>query len=743
MYTLCIAEKPSVATDLGKVLGATRRNDGYLEGNGYLLTWALGHLVEFAEPEEYGYTPQKDIWANKENALNELPILPDKFKTNVIADKKQQFENIEKLMNRDDVDLIIDCGDMGPEGHYLQWLIREQVHCGKPVKRFCAASLTDGAIQKALNNLRDIKDFERIIEGEYCKHKADWVLGMSMSRCFSLKYGGRIDVGRVMSPTLYFVVKRYLDAQNFKPVEFYQIKADLKENFSVFLKEFSIGVGGAAAADFDTAWRLINKDAANRIVLDLQTEPNAFIKSIETKLRAVDRPQLYDITELQRDGNRVYNYGAADVLAAAQSLYELKILSYPRTDSRYLTSDLKEVLEQRIADLQTLEPYKQAAGIVLNQKAGLNIDGKIIDDGKVTDHYALIVTENIKSFDMGRLNETEKNILHLVISRMITAVAQKYVYEETTVEVICCGGRYILTANGKKPVQQGYKQVAVMLTGTEAPADNTAADKNEEQTFPNTSSGQAVHITNAVTVVKQTTAPKLHTEATLLTAMENAGTTLENGEVLKGRGIGTQATRAAIIQKLFDLGYIANKTAKKISYIEPTRLGINYIRVLPQELYSPKITADWETRIAAIVDGGNTSEQFMSEFQGFLDRMLREAKETNVEGVSFSNRESIGACPFCKDGDVLMAKGKSEKTGKEIDVYYCSLKCGFSLYQDSGGFFNNTERLLKQNQVKQLIENGRVTARTKYKDGAGKEKNGKFELMKSDKGKAYVRLVNK
>jgi len=244
-------------------------------------------------------------------------------------------------------------------------------------------------------------------------------------------------------------------------------------------------------------------------------------------------------------------------------------------------------------------------------------------------------------------------------------------------------------------------------------------------------------------VVKQTAAPKLHTEATLLTAMENAGAQLENGRVLKGKGIGTQATRAAIIQRLFDLGYMAAKTAKKNSYIEPTKLGINYIKVLPQELYSPKITADWETKISAIVEGENTAEQFMSDFQEFINAMLKSAMEINVEGVSFSfsNRESIAACPFCKHGEVISVKGKSEKTDKEIEIYFCSLKCGFSLYQDSSGFFSNTGRLLLKKQVKQLIENGSITAQTKYKDGAGKEKNGKFELFKSEKGKAYVRLV--
>jgi len=777
MYKLCVAEKPSVAVEIGKVIGAAHRNDGYLDGKDFLVTWALGHLIEFAEPEEYGYIPQNEIWQDKENALSELPILPAQFKTRVVEGKKKQFEIIRQLMNRDDVELIIDCGDMGPEGHYLQWLIRSQVNCGKPVMRFCATSLTDEAIRNAMGKLRRIEEFGKIIEGEYCKHKADWSLGISMSRFFSLKYNGRIDVGRVMSPTLYFVVKRYLDLQNFKPQAYYQIKAGLEEGFSVFLKCLPAGVPGVSQTgipgvsttgipgvsttgipgvsttgipdvsttdipsvstmDVDAEGRLINQKAADLIAVTIATNPEAVIGNIETNRRAADRPQLYDITELQRDGNRIYGYSAADVLAAAQNLYERKILSYPRTDSRYLTSDLKDVLRQRILDIQTLDKYRDAAGSVLQQQTGLNIDRKIIDNDKVTDHHALIVTEMVKGCDFDKLGEIERNILHLVISRMIVAMAQKYVYGETAISVSCCYGRYILTAKGKKTIQKGYKHVIGLLMGDDGISD-ASEETDEEQTFPNISIGQAVHISNAVTVTKHTAAPKLHTEATLLTAMENAGTQIENGTVLKGKGIGTQATRAEIIKKLFDIGYVVNKPSKKIKYIEPTKLGINCIRVLPQELYSPKITADWETRIAAIVEGNSTPDQFMGDFERFINDMIRVSRNASVEGVSFSNRESVGVCPFCGKGEVYTAKGKSDKANMEVDVYFCSLKCGFSLYSDANGFFNHTDRTLKKTQVIHLINKETIKAKTKHKD-----KYGIFELLKNERGKAYIRLIDK
>jgi len=320
---------------------------------------------------------------------------------------------------------------------------------------------------------------------------------------------------------------------------------------------------------------------------------------------------------------------------------------------------------------------------------------------------------------------------------MIVALSQKYVYDETTVEVSCCGGQYILTAKGKKPIQQGYKHTLGLLMGGETDTD-ASAEADDEQSFPNITAGQPVRVINAVTITKYTAAPKLHTEATLLTAMENAGTQIENGTILKGKGIGTQATRAGIIKKLFDLGYMINKPANKTNYIEPTKLGINYIKVLPQELYSPKITADWETRIAAIVEGNGTSGEFMSDFESFINDMVKQGKNSNVEGVSFSSRESVGTCPFCGNGEVYTAKAKSEKTNNDVDVYYCSLKCGFSLYSDNAGFFNNTERTLKKTQVIQLINKEGIKAKTKYKD-----KYGYFELQKKDDGKAYVRLIGK
>jgi len=738
MYKLCITEKPDVAVEIGNEIGATHWNEGYLDGNDYLVTWAPGHLIEFAKPEDYGYLPLKDIWRDKEKTLSELPIFPAEFKTCITEDKTNQFEIIRQLMNRDDVELIIDCCDVDPESYYQQWLIRCKTNCNKPVMRFTATSLTGEDIRNAMTKLRHIGELEKIIEGEYCKQKSDWALKISLSRCLSLKYNALIDVGRLTSPTLYFVVKRYLDVLNFQPQAYYRINARLSEGFTIYLNDFQ-AVPGITVNDIDSNGRLINKGTADLIAVTISTNPDAAIVGIETKRRATDRPQLYDTAELQRDGNRIYNYRAADVLAAAQSLYEKKIISYPRTDSRYLPGVLQNALRERILIIKTLNKYKDAAAYILNQPTGLNIDGKIIDDSKAADCHALIVTEMIKDFDVSKLNEMEANVLHLVISRMIAALSQKYVYEETTVDVSCSDGQYILSAKENKPIRQGYKHVMGLLMGDETQTD--ASDKTYDgQVLPNITVGQNVHISYAVTVAKQTLPPKLHTESTLLSAMDNAGALMENGTIIKGKGIETQAARAGIIKKLFDLGYVTNKTDKNINYIEPTKLGINYLKVLPPELYSPKITADWESRIAAVADGVSTPEQFMNEYKGFIIDMIERCKNANTEkdDVSFNNGESVGACPFCDIGKVYTVKGKSEKTHNEVDIYYCSLQCGFSLYSDNEGFYNNTERKLKKSQAINLIEKNTIRAKTKYND-----KYENFELVKNEKGKAYVKMIDK
>lgn len=741
-YKLCTAEKPSVAKDIARVVGADKREDGYFIGNGYIVTWAVGHLVGLAEPEEYGYVSHSDIYNDdyRQNAFDELPLVPDKFKLIVLEETKDQFNIVKKLMHRPDVDLIIDCGDMGAEGHILQWFIRVMANCNKPVKRFCATSMTDEAIRHAMNNLRDINEFEYIIKGEFCKKKADWILGMSLSRAASIKYRGRIDIGRVQSPTLYFVVKRYLDVINFKPTNYYTFKADLQNGFSVFWKNDNNNIFPANMKDSRN--RLLDKTLAENTIRNIQNSGTGTITNIVKSKKALNRPQLYDITELQRECNKHFGYSAIITLNTAQALYEThKVLTYPRTDSRYLTSDLQPYLLDRIRQIATIPSYTAVANALIAD--GLLIDNSIVDDSKVHDHHALIVTDKIQNFNMNDLiptaeekkkgvtTETLTNVLNLVIERMLVSVSQKHLYEETEVNIAFNGITF--TAKGKKPIVEGWKKTLALLNRPDS--NNEEADLDDIQTFPDLVKGQTVYLKSISVIPKMTTPPQLHTEATLLTAMENAGAQVVGGEILKGKGIGTQATRAAIIKSLFDKGYIKNQSLKKKNYLVPTALGINIIKILPTDLYSPQITADWENDIAAIVERKMTEQEFMSKFNKFIHEKVNEIKNADIKDVDFSAvKEEFAKCPWC-GAPVYEGKSK-DSAGSLNDIYYCSAKCGFIFNRRNTIYEARTQKRLTTAQLKTLFNKGQITAVCVSK--ANTKYDGVFTLFKNDKGYAAL-----
>lgn len=733
-YKLCIAEKPSVAKDIARVIGATERESGYIIGGGYIVTWAVGHLVGLAEPEAYGYLSQAEMWdkdspENVDKAYEQLPLLPEKFKTIVLPKAKEQYKIVEQLMRREDVDYIIDCGDMGAEGHILQWLIRDKVGTKKLVKRFCATSMTDEAIRYSMENLHDIEDFASIITGEFCKKKADWIMGMSMSRCCSIKYHSNISVGRVQSPTLYFVVKRFLDVNSFKVTDFYQLEAEFAEGFKTFWTKDSDNK--FSPQDKDDSGRLLQKTLAEKTANEIKGFGYGEITTLQTKNKAADRPQLYDITELERDGNHIFGYTADKTLKLAQSLYEThKILSYPRTDSRYITSDLVPYMAARIKAIGSIARYAKVADFVTGK--GLNLDKRIVDDSKVTDHHALIVTERIENFDCGKLDTDEQNILHLVISRMLTSFSERYTYKETEVAVTFPNG-FVFAASGRMPVSLGWKNVQKSLLGKLEEAEEKSDD---EQLFSGIELGQTVTLACVNVLAKKTTPPKLHTEATLLTAMENAGSTLENGAILKGKGIGTQATRAAIIKALFDKKYIADKTTGKTHFIVPTKQGATIIQVLPSDLYSPQITADWEEKIAGIVDGKLTEGQFMSEFEQFIRAKVAEVKESRDAADFSTEREEVAKCPFCGSG-VYAGKITNSKTGKTSENFYCSDKsCKFMLSKDNVVFVSRTGKNATTAQMTKLITDGALTVICESK--TGNKYGGVFKIAKNPKGFASL-----
>lgn len=738
-YILCITEKPNVAMDVANVIGASKKNKGYYEGNGYRVTWAVGHLVGLAEPEAYGYVSLKDMWDKenpqfKEKAMSELPIFPEEFKLIVLPKTEEQFNIVKSLMNSPQCDSIIDMGDAGPEGHILQWFIRVKAGCNKPVKRFIATSMTEEAILEAMNNLHDIKEYERVIAGEFCKKKADWVMGISMSRSCSMTYNARVDVGRVQSPTLYFVVQRYLAVMKFQPRNYYQLEAEFKEGFKTFWIKDSKDNRMFPADKVDENGRLLNSLLADKVTSELMQIGKGIVTQLETKNKSTDRPQLYDITELERDGNRIYGYTAEEVLQVAQSLYEKhKVTSYPRTDSRFITSDLQPYMEARIKEISTVSGYEEMCNVVL--KKGLCIDKRIVDDEKVTDHHAIICTSHIKGFDMSVLNEKEKNILHLIITRMLVAFSDKFKYKETTIAVSFSNG-FLFTAGGKIPVSYGWKAVHKKLMGKLSEVEDKDDNENvEEQFFQDISLNQEVHLKSLNVLKRQTTPPKFHTEATLLTAMENAGNYVSGGAILKGKGIGTQATRANIIKSLFDKGYIKNLTKGKTKYVVPTKVGINVIRVLPKELYSPIITADWETKISHIVDGTLTENEFMDDFKHFIECKIEEVKNNVVEGLDFNAMEKIADCPWC--GNPVYEGSFTDADGNKVHNVYCSNKeCKFSIRKDDFFYKIKTGKDLTLTQIQNLIKNGKI--KSNCVNSSNVKYSAYFILQKNEKG--YCKL---
>lgn len=727
-YKLCMTEKPSVAKDIAAVIGADKKCNGYYEGNGYRVTWALGHLVGLAEPEEYGFVSKKEMWGEgREEAYAQLPIIPAEFKLVVLEPTRSQFEIIKSLINSPETDEIINCGDMGPEGHILQWFIREMAGCTKKVRRFCATDMTEEAIRSAMTNLRPEEEFKRIIQGEFCKKKADWIMGMSLSRAESLKYKTGITVGRVQSPTLYFVVKRYLEVKNFKVTNYFGMDADLAEGFHVYWNKDVNGVFPQGLKDSEG--RVLDKPSVDAKRAEIEHGRVGRIVELIKKKQGTDRPQLFDITELQREANRRYGYTAAVTLATAQALYETqKVLSYPRTDSRYITSDLAPYMKERIEGIATIKKYRAEAEKLLD--AGLNIDKKIVDNSKVTDHHAIIPTEKINGFDPEKMSptaeekkkgvtaESMRNILDLVLCRMIVSLSTPFIFEQTNIKVEFPNGM-VFSASGKKVIRLGWKEVQERLNGKEI--GEKGDEEDAEQSFPELREGQTVNVRKCSLVAKKTTPPKLHTEATLLTAMENAGAAIQNGAILKGKGIGTPATRADIIKKLFDFGYCRTENKGKTSYIVPTIKGLTIIRVLPQELSSPTITADWETKIARIAEGTMTEKEFMDQFIAFINEKVREVKETDTGIVFEQERETVGECPWC-GADLWRYEAKDDK-GKVTEIrHYCSNKesCAFGLSTNNQMVTVWTGKKLTEKQMQRLIARGSVnlTCKSKFKNGA-------------------------
>ena len=689
---LVIAEKPSVAQSLAAVIGATVRKDGYLEGNGWRVSWCVGHLAGLTDADSYD--PKYAKWR-----YDDLPILPEHWQMVVDKDKKKQFDVLKKLMNAPDVTEVVNACDAGREGELIFRSVYELAGCQKPMKRLWISSMEDSAIREGFANLRPGADYDGLHQAALCRAKADWLVGINATRLFSVLYHRTLNIGRVMSPTLALIVQREAEIDTFKPVPFYTIVLELPE-FSV------------------SGERMADKAAAEQLKTACQGA-DVTVKKVERKDKTEKPPALYDLTTLQRDANRLLGYTAQQTLDYLQNLYEKKLCTYPRTDSRYLTSDMAEGLPVLVNLVANAMPFRK--GIAISCDEAL-----VINDKKVTDHHAVIPTRNLHGADLSGLPVGERMILELVALRLLCAVAEPHTYSETAVTVECAGAEF--TTKGKTVKRPGWRALDAAYR---AGLKNAEPDKETEDKalpdggrLPELSEGQTLPLSSSAVKEGKTSPPKHFTEDTLLSAMETAGSK-EMPDDAERKGLGTPATRAGILEKLVSTGFLERKKSKKAVQLMPSKDAVSLITVLPEQLQSPLLTAEWEHRLSEIERGELSPEDFM----GGICAMLRELVGTYqvIKGTEYlftPPREVVGKCPRC-GGDVAeLQKG-----------FFCQTEsCKFAIWK------NNKWWEMKRNQptkaiVTALLKEGRAHVSGLYSEKTGKTYDATVVLV--DDGK-YV-----
>ena len=686
---LVIAEKPSVAQSLAAVIGAATRKDGYLEGNGWRVSWCVGHLAGLADADSYD--PKYAKWR-----YDDLPILPEHWQMVVGKDKKKQFDVLKQLMNAPDVTEVVNACDAGREGELIFRSVYELAGGQKPMKRLWISSMEDSAIREGFANLRPGADYDGLRDAALCRAKADWLVGINATRLFSVLYHRTLNIGRVMSPTLALIVQREAEIDTFRPVPFYTVTLELP-GFSV------------------SGERMADKAAAEQLKKACQGT-NVTVKQVERKDKSEKPPALYDLTTLQRDANRLLGYTAQQTLDYLQALYEKKLCTYPRTDSRYLTSDMAEGLPVLVNLVANAMPFRK--GIAISCDAA-----QVINDKKVTDHHAVIPTRNIQGADLSGLPAGEKAVLELVALRLLCAVAQPYTFAETAVVVECAGSEF--TAKGRTVKNQGWRALDAAYR---ASMKNAEPDKDtEDKALPELAEGQELPVSGAAVKEGKTTPPKHFTEDTLLSAMETAGKD-DMPENAERKGLGTPATRAGILEKLVSTGFLERKKSKKTVQLLPSHDAISLITVLPEQLQSPLLTAEWEYRLGEIERGELSPEDFMAG----ISAMLRELVETYqvIKGTEYlfsPPREVVGKCPRCGGEVAEMQKG-----------FFCQNEgCKFAIWKNSKWWEMKRKQPTKA-IVTALIKDGRAHVSGLYSEKSGKtydatvvlEDDGKYANFK-------------
>lgn len=687
--TLVIAEKPSVAKSIAAVLKATNRKDGYLEGGGFLVSWCVGHLVELADAAAYDERYAK--WS-----LTDLPILPERWKYGITPDTKKQFDTLKQLMEREDVASLVCATDAGREGELIFRLVYEQAKCKKPVKRLWISSMEDSAIREGFEHLRPSADYDNLYRAALCRARADWLVGINATRLFSCLYHRTLNIGRVMTPTLALIVKREADIDAFKPTPFYTV---------------TLGLSDFAA----TGERLTNKAQAEAVQAVCMAADAATVKSVERKEKTEKPPALYDLTTLQREANRLLGFTAQQTLDYLQSLYEKKLATYPRTDSRYLTSDMAQSLPVLVNTVAKAMPFASGVAVYCNP-------AQVINDAKVSDHHAIIPTQGVKDVDLSGLPAGERSLLFLIAARLLCAVGQPYAYAETAVLVECAG--YEFKAKGRAVLNPGFKELDGRYRNTLK--NKPEPDKeNEAKALPVLAEGQSFEVVTAGIKEGKTTPPAHFTEDSLLAAMETAGAG-EMPEDAERKGLGTPATRAGILEKLIKVGFLERKKVKKATHLMPTHAGVALITVLPEQIQSPSMTAEWEHQLKEIERGGAEPEAFLDGITAMLKDLIKHYEVVKDASVLFpSEKESLGKCPRCGGSVVELKKG-----------FVCENRdCGFAIWKENK-FFTAKKKKPTAALVTELLAGGRAKLSGCYSEKTGKTYDAVVVL--DDDGGKYV-----
>ena len=678
---LVIAEKPSVARSIAAVIGAAEKQNGYWQGSGYLVSWCIGHLVSFAEAGQYDEKYCK--WK-----YEDLPILPQPWQFIVPDEKKQQFETVRSLLNRPDVDSVTAATDAGREGELIFRFVYQMAGCTKPVKRLWVSSMEDAAIREGFANLRPDSDYDALYQSALCRAKADWLVGINATRLFSVLYHKTLTVGRVQTPTLKMLVDRDAKILRFQKEKYY----------TVGIQSGSLKAGSGRIASMDEADTLRKACAG----------ASAICSSVKREKKTEQPPKLYDLTTLQREANRLFGFTAKQTLDYAQQLYEKKLLTYPRTDSQYLTEDMGQTAQHLVSDLPELLPFAQ--GLDLTPEVG-----RILNSKKVSDHHAILPTAEFVKQGFTSLAESECKLMNLVCSKLLCAVAAPHEYETVTAVFSCAGNEF--AAKGKTVLVPGWKEIDQRFRST------MIADTEEEvlNTLPELAEGQSFSVVADISE-HFTSPPKAYTEDTLLSAMERAGAE-DMPENAERKGLGTPATRAAILEKLVQMGFVQRKGKQLV----PTKDGINLAVVLPESLTSPALTAEWENRLTEIAKGKADPDEFMAEIEAQVRQLVKTYSciSADKQNLFQSEQVIIGKCPRC---------GENVYEGKKN--FYCGNRgCQFVMWKNDR-FFEQRKKAFTPKIAAALLKNGKAKVKGLYSEKTGKTYDA--TVLLADTGGKYV-----